>query len=869
MNNRLLIIVVFFCIAIKALPEVKTYKFNDIFTISVSDILELRKEDDLYTNYLADTLKYHCQSDIIFQQKGLSVKDPLAMSRYCRIMIKTDYDESCPYPCPDEETFSDDDIKDLLSECDGELGPGQRYIEQPTAKIQSTVNGYRYILIHYIRSGYKGNVCVNICYFFNYKYGVKTIFSYRVSESNLWQSAINRSIESFSWSNPYVSHNYSIDYTENDNNNLNNKSKNKVQYLSSIIIAILLILVFVSCLIYSKILNNKRRVENELSKINKLIITDRIVSANKLITSLKKEDTSIISDYNIIQETNDKVQGACNKINKSIDIIVSEIQDNLINNGIVEFNTTKVRDFNNNKEIPYTKKKKLEQRVSSIEEQYKQGIIPKQQECYTKYELPCSSKFDTYPFFTSPTKCTIVFPYRRRKVELRGYTEKLFENILRTSLLENTHYKVLGDVSILTADGCRPYEPDISIVEIENKYGVRIDIEIDEPYDGYENKPIHYIGCGDEFRDKNLANHGWIVVRFSEKQIYKEPLKCINYIMYILSLIDHTIEIINDFPSPDKRWTEIEAKIMAVNGFREKLLNHRFGRVQKKSSNMSIVQTKEEKCAAHKVKPLIIPLKKQINLDNSSILFEQDTKLSFEPKEHIYIYNGERNLIPVSTVINYFFESFDSIGLSEKVAKRDGKEQSEVLEEWDCKGCESREVGTFMHTQIESYFSGKPMVDQTIFSYKGNYININKKVSIKDEITYFTNFLRNNNIMPFRTEWHIFDLELGIAGTIDLLCRNGNGFDMYDWKRSRKASPNETVWRNGKNGLNHVPDINYYHYAIQQNLYRYILEKNYGIVINNMSIVVLHPIYNDYRKYVIPKMDKEIRIIINHLCITN
>ena len=161
------------------------------------------------------------------------------------------------------------------------------------------------------------------------------------------------------------------------------------------------------------------------------------------------------------------------------------------------------------------------------------------------------------------------------------------------------------------------------------------------------------------------------------------------------------------------------------------------------------------------------------------------------------------------------------------------------------------------------------MVDQTIFSYKGNYININKKVSIKDEITYFTNFLRNNNIKPFRTEWHIFDLELGIAGTIDLLCRNGNGFDMYDWKRSRKASPNETVWRNGKNGLNHVPDINYYHYAIQQNLYRYILEKNYGIVINNMSIVVLHPIYNDYRKYVIPKMDKEIRIIINHLCITN
>ena len=36
-----------------------------------------------------------------------------------------------------------------------------------------------------------------------------------------------------------------------------------------------------------------------------------------------------------------------------------------------------------------------------------------------------------------------------------------------------------------------------------------------------------------------------------------------------------------------------------------------------------------------------------------------------------------------------------------------------------------------------------------------------------------------------------------------------------------------------------------------------------------MSIVVFHPIYSDYRKYEIPRMDKEIKIIINHLSLTN
>ena len=119
--------------------------------------------------------------------------------------------------------------------------------------------------------------------------------------------------------------------------------------------------------------------------------------------------------------------------------------------------------------------------------------------------------------------------------------------------------------------------------------------------------------------------------------------------------------------------------------------------------------------------------------------------------------------------------------------------------------------------------------------------------------------------MPFRTEWHICDVELGIAGTIDFISKNGPSYDIYDWKRSRKASPNETVWRYGINGLEHVPDISFYHYAIQQNLYRYILEKNFGINISNMFIVIFHSQFDNYYKYQIPKMDKEINVILSHI----
>ena len=53
------------------------------------------------------------------------------------------------------------------------------------------------------------------------------------------------------------------------------------------------------------------------------------------------------------------------------------------------------------------------------------------------------------------------------------------------------------------------------------------------------------------------------------------------------------------------------------------------------------------------------------------------------------------------------------------------------------------------------------------------------------------------------------------------------------------------------------------HYCLQQNLYRYMLEKNYGLNVSRMNLVVLHPDYDDFRIVPIKRMDKEVNIIIN------
>ena len=106
-----------------------------------------------------------------------------------------------------------------------------------------------------------------------------------------------------------------------------------------------------------------------------------------------------------------------------------------------------------------------------------------------------------------------------------------------------------------------------------------------------------------------------------------------------------------------------------------------------------------------------------------------------------------------------------------------------------------------------------------------------------------------------------------MAGTIDLLCSKSDGtFEIFDWKRSSRINPGEdNKWDRGINGLQHLPDTAYIHYCIQQNLYRYMLEKNYGIKVSRINLVALHPDLSSYKLIPIPRMEQEVRTIINYL----
>lgn len=260
--------------------------------------------------------------------------------------------------------------------------------------------------------------------------------------------------------------------------------------------------------------------------------------------------------------------------------------------------------------------------------------------------------------------------------------------------------------------------------------------------------------------------------------------------------------------------------------------------------------------------------KSKTNLDGSELSFEQDRLITFEEASHRYFVAGVGEMMPVSSVIGMFFKPFDAEYWSNKKHPGDAAAAARRREEWGCKGTFASQAGTFMHKQIEDYLNGKqPQSLTCTVSYDGTYIRRQKQVDISCEWRYFLAFSEDVKYTPFRTEWRVYDAEAKMAGTIDLLCSRQDGtYEIYDWKRSSKINPLEyNQWASGRNGLEHLTDTTYMHYCLQQNLYRYMLEKNYGITVSRMTLVVLHPDLPAYRLVSIPRMNSEVETIIRYM----
>lgn len=235
----------------------------------------------------------------------------------------------------------------------------------------------------------------------------------------------------------------------------------------------------------------------------------------------------------------------------------------------------------------------------------------------------------------------------------------------------------------------------------------------------------------------------------------------------------------------------------------------------------------------------IMPTKQKLNPIQLSIdnAHPRDAFITFDEGPHIYTVHGEQGYTSVTTFIHQKFSHFDPDevidGLEKKGKLKDptykyyGMTRDQIKQLWTENGQLASGSGTQMHFDIECYYNGlKPKNDSI-------------------EYQYFKYFVKDYPMLKaYRTEWMVYDEESKISGSIDMVFENQDGTcQIYDWKRVREIKY-EDNWggKMGKiNCLKHLPDTNFWHYSLQLNTYRYILEKNYGKQITGMFLVCLHP----------------------------
>ena len=88
---------------------------------------------------------------------------------------------------------------------------------------------------------------------------------------------------------------------------------------------------------------------------------------------------------------------------------------------------------------------------------------------------------------------------------------------------------------------------------------------------------------------------------------------------------------------------------------------------------------------------------------------------------------------------------------------------------------------------------------------------------------------------------------------------------LFDWKRSRNLRSKYTSqWCNMKPPVDYLADCSGVHYRLQLNLYKFILEKYYGLQVVAMYVVCFHPDNAGTGPFVdaVPVMTKEVDLML-------
>jgi hypothetical protein len=279
----------------------------------------------------------------------------------------------------------------------------------------------------------------------------------------------------------------------------------------------------------------------------------------------------------------------------------------------------------------------------------------------------------------------------------------------------------------------------------------------------------------------------------------------------------------------------------------------------------------------------------------------RDAHIHFDEGPHKYTIQGingitaETEFTSVTTFVHNQYEQFDTkaviAGMMRNTKKWNdptinikyyGKTVEEIEKMWAKSGDDAAAKGTAMHAMIECFYNTPPPGESGENHCPEEWDGVvvtGQSQSPPPELTYFKNFHNDfiacdpPTLRPYRTEWTVFHEEARIAGSIDMVYEiigdtaatpaaaapAASSLVIYDWKRCRQITKTNPSFKFAIHPtIEHIPDTNFWHYALQLNTYKYILQTKYDKTVTDLYIVVLHPDAQNYQRIKLPNLQSEV-----------
>jgi hypothetical protein len=254
---------------------------------------------------------------------------------------------------------------------------------------------------------------------------------------------------------------------------------------------------------------------------------------------------------------------------------------------------------------------------------------------------------------------------------------------------------------------------------------------------------------------------------------------------------------------------------------------------------------------------------------------ERDLYIKFHEYGHRYEITSDpgKRYTSVTTLVHSQFPKFNADIIIDKMMKSKswvpghkywGLTANEIKAQWNSSGAAAANSGTNLHEQIETFMNDNRFTfEYTHRELLQEYLIMKKYENVERGIEwdFFIKFVEDNpHLKPYRTEWTIYDEDVKVAGSIDMVYENPNcTLEIYDWKRCKEITKvngwNETATNKL---ISHLPSTNYWQYALQLNTYKQILEAKYNKIVSKLCLVRIHPDANSYELIEVPFLTKEV-----------